>query len=185
MNTLDVTITKRSRTDLIEIRRENGAIERYDFPKKGPIPHDAVHFFVEEALEFQHGFWGMVAMGVRPAEIQEIAKAAGHASAKRASKPDPRIVELLQAERIVECFEADFWGAPADPDTFRSVVHAACAASFVEAPPTLDDAIINAIRARIAAFAASWMAAAEGVSFAFAYRPPAALAIAPANAPHS
>ncbi|MEJ2410561.1 MAG: hypothetical protein P8Y48_14945 [Novosphingobium sp.] len=38
-----------------------------------------------------------------------ITKACGHASASRAQVPDPAIVELPQAERPVECFEADFW----------------------------------------------------------------------------
>lgn len=168
---LTVTMTKRRRDDIIEIRREGGAVERFSFPKKGPVPHDAIHLFVEEALGFSAGFWGMVSMGARPAEIQEISKAAGHASAKRAAKPGAQIVEILRAERIVECFEADLWGTPTDPDTFRSVISAACAASFVDTP-TLDDNMIRHIRARIAGFALAWISAAEGAAFEFEYQRP-------------
>jgi hypothetical protein len=128
---------------------------RFDFPKKGPIPHDAVHLIVESALEMTQGFWGMVAGGADPMQIQDLAKAAGHASAKRAMPPEPTIVELIQAERLVECFEAELWSPGADLETFRGVAAAACEASHVPCPD-LPDAVIVAIRNRIAAFAYDW-----------------------------
>lgn len=171
MTQIDVAITKGAKSDAIEIRRPLREAVQFTFPKKGPIPHDGVHLIVEQALRIRRGFWGMVAAGVDPAEIQEIAKAAGHASAKRAQTPDSSIVELLQAERIVECFEADFWGAPADCDTFRSVAAAACAQSFVPTPP-LDDETIFAIRRQVADFAREWTAAAVGARFDLRYRAP-------------
>jgi hypothetical protein len=169
MTQIDVGITKGAKADTIDIRRPSGEPVRFTFPKKGPIPHDSVHLFVEQELGLTRAFWGMVADGVNPSDIQEIAKAAGHASAKRALTPDPSIVELLQAERIVECFEADLWGAPADCDTFRSVAEAACSESFVPTP-TLDDDRILAIRQQIAGFAKEWVAAPEGTRFDFHYR---------------
>lgn len=169
MTGIDLTITKGATSDAIEIRRPSGQAARFDFPKKGPIPHDSVHLFVEQGLGLKRGFWGMVASGTDPAAIQEIAKAAGHASAKRAQIPDSSIVELLQAERIVECFEADFWGAPADGDTFRGVAEAACSQSFVPTP-MLSDETISAIRARIAEFAKAWIAAPVGTRFDLRYQ---------------
>ena len=169
MTQIEVAITKGAKADSIDIRRPAGESVRFTFPKKGPIPHDCVHLIVEQSLELRRGFWGLVAAGVDPGEIQEIAKAAGHASAKRAQLPDPSIVELLQAERIVECFEADFWGAPADCDTFRSVADAACSESFVPTPILSDDTIL-AIREQIARFAKDWIAAPLGARFDFFYR---------------
>lgn len=166
MTTIDVCITKGESRDSIEVRRASAAVDSFLFPKKGPIPHDYVHLVVEDALGFTRGFWGMVAEGVAPAAIQEIAKAGDHASASRAETPAPEIVELIQAERIVECFEADLWGAPADSDTFRGVAEAACGQSFV-ACPALGDDLIDLIRARIAAFAKEWMAAPIGARFDF------------------
>lgn len=168
MTEIDVAITKGAKADIIDIRRPAGAV-RFTFPKKGPIPHDCVHLIVEQALAFRRGFWGMVAAGVDPGEIQEIAKAAGHASAKRAQIPDQSIIELLQAERIVECFESDLWGPPADCATFRSVADAGCSASFVPTP-TLSDDIILAIREQIARFAKEWIAAPIGTRFDLCYR---------------
>jgi hypothetical protein len=166
MALVEVTLTKGAALDTVEVRRSGGAPMRFTFPKKGPIPHDYVHFVVEDVFGFARGFWGMVAEGVAPAEIQEIAKAGGHASASRAQIPAPEIVELIQAERLVECFEADLWGAPADGDTFRGVAAAACSQSHVSCPALGDDTIATA-RSRIAAFAKDWMAAPVGTQFGF------------------
>ena len=168
MTQLRISITKGRASDHIEIERSNGDLFRFDFPKKGPIPHDAVHYFVERALSMKSGFWGMVAAGTAPDDVQDIAKAGGHASAKRAGIPDAKIVELLQAERIVECFEADAWSAPASGETFRGVVEAACACSFVAAP-TLADTAIERIRSDIADFAQKWRAAPIGAQFDFEF----------------
>jgi hypothetical protein len=172
MSEISIIVTKFVKDDRVVVRRAGSDDACFRFPKKGPIPHDVVHLFVEEALGLTRGFWGMVAEGVAPAAIQEIAKAAGHASARRATPPGSEIVELLQAERVVECFEADFWGAPANAMTFRGVVAVACESSHVKSP-ALDDATIDAIRARLAAFASAWMKAPVGEQFAFRYAPPA------------
>lgn len=168
MSKLGIELTKGEREDATIVTRADGSTARFTFPKKGPIPHDCVHLIVEEALGFSRGFWGMIADGAAPEEVQRIAKAGGHASATRAQTPDPSIVQLIQAERLVECFEADFWGAPADLDTFRSVAAAGCAASFVPAPPLTDEAI-TAIRERIAQFATDWIAAPVGATFHFIF----------------
>jgi hypothetical protein len=85
MSRLQITITKGAKTDWVEIARPDGAPTHFEFPKKGPVPHDAVHLFVETALGLTRGFWGMVADGGAPADIQDIAKAAGHASASHKS----------------------------------------------------------------------------------------------------
>lgn len=169
MPTLTITFTKGAGRDVVEIARASGAVSRFEFPHKGPIPHDYVHVVVEEALGLTRGFWGMVAGGADPEAVAALASAAGHPSAKRARVPDPEIVELLQAERVVECFEADLWGGPAEAETFRSVVDAACAASFVPAPP-LDDAAIGSIRQRIAEFGGQWRLAQRGAQFKTVWR---------------
>jgi hypothetical protein len=170
MPRVDITIVKGAAADRIEFRRQDGSGSHFHFPKKGPIPHDVVHLLVEEALGLRRGFWGMVADGADPAAVQDIAKAAGHASAKRAKEPDPQIIEILQAERIVECFEADLWSGPSDLEAFRSVAAAACAASFVDCP-SLDDATITTVRERLAAFSQKWIAAANGAEFTFQFLP--------------
>jgi len=155
---MKIDIIKGDKHDDIRITRDDGATAHTTFPKKGFFPHDAVHVVVEEELGLKNAFWGMIAEGKHPEDIQDLAKEAGHASAKRAREPDPSIVELLQAERIVECFEAELWGAPADLQTLQSVIDAACASSFV---PTiaLDEEAVGRIRERLATLSKDWLAA--------------------------
>lgn len=168
MTHVDISITKGAKADEIEIRRASGTTSRFSFPKKGPIPHDAVHLFVETTMGLSRGFWGLVLEGAPPEAIQEMAKAAGHASASRAREPDSSIVELLQAERLVECFEAELWGGASDGDMLRGVAQAACDASFVPMPDLSDTRILS-IRDRISEFARAWTAAAHGARFEFRY----------------
>lgn len=164
MGAMQVTITNAGPHQRIVMQRDDGSRAETTFPHKGPFPHDAVHFAVERELGLRSAFWGIVAGGRHPEEVNDIAKAAGHASSKRADVPQDHIVELLQAERIVECFEAAIWSGPGDPETFRGVVAAACAASKVPAP-VLDNRTIGSIHAHLAAMAREW----EGGSIVFGW----------------
>ncbi len=150
-----VTIDHTPRECRIAIERSDGSRADTTFPHKGPFPHDAMHFAVERVMGMRHAFWGMVAGGLHPEAIADLAKAAGHASASRAEVPQDHIVELLQAERLVECFEADLWGGAGDPETLRDVFAAACETSKVPCPALSDDAIA-AIRADVAVLQEQW-----------------------------
>jgi hypothetical protein len=162
-----ITITKGERDDRIEVRRPDGSTVSTRFPRKGPVPHDATHYVVESALGIADGFWGLVADGHHPEEVAELAKAAGHASAKRASAPEPSIVAILQAERAVECFEADLWnGGEEDGETLREVFAAGCAQSFVR-PIPISDKAIGEIRASLAELRGRWAAMPPGDNLTF------------------
>jgi hypothetical protein len=157
-----ITITKGERKDRIEAARADGSRVETRFPHKGPIPHDAVHFHVESTLQLGDAFWGMVAAGRHPEEVADIAKAGGHASAKRATEADDSIVGLVQAERVVECFEADLWsGGTTSPETIRDAIAAGCAQSLV---PTIDvsDEAVAAIQSSLKDLVVRWPAAAPG-----------------------
>jgi hypothetical protein len=160
---MQVEIVKGEAFDRIMIRRPDGRAVETRFPKKGPVPHDAIHHIVEQELGLTRGFWGMVASGIPPEQVQERAKAGGHASATRRETPAADIVELIQAERLVECFEAEIWSELGDAATLRSVAQAACDHSFVAMPP-LPDTAIAAIRARVQALKTEWLALAVGQS---------------------
>ena len=158
---MEIAIAKGRAEDHIVIARADGTRAETRFPKKGPVPHDAVHFFVERGLGLSGAFWGMIAGGRHPEELAEIAKAAGHASAKRAAVPDAGIVELLQAERIVECFEAELWSGGNDDAALRDMATTACESSYVPLPEVPDGAF-GRIRGEIAAFAREWQVAPDG-----------------------
>ncbi|QLC23820.1 hypothetical protein HFP57_01405 [Parasphingopyxis algicola] len=152
---MDITIAKGTDRDWLTVLRDDGSEARLTFPKKGPVPHDAIHYFVERGYGFSQGFWGLVAGGRDPASIQEMVKQAGHASAKRLRRPEEAIVELLQAERLVECFEAALWGDDLDTGTFHGVYRTACEASAVPAP-ALSAEQISAIFEELQRFAKAW-----------------------------
>ena len=156
-----IEITKGQRDDAIRIVRADGTTAATRFPKKGPVPHDAVHLFVERGLGVNDAFWGKIAAGAHPEELAALAKAAGHASASRAGEPDAGIVELLQAERLVECFEAELWSMASDDAGLIALAETACAASRVPVP-ALTPATIAAIRGPLGAFATDWSAAPQG-----------------------
>ncbi len=156
-----IVFTKGERSDEVSLIRNDGTSSAFRFPHKGPTPHDAIHLFVERELGLAGGFWGLVAMGSEPADIGAMAAAGGHASAKRAEVPDRSIVELLQAERLVECFEAESWSGSADDDGIRMMAHAGWGASHVP-PLLLDHEVIGAIRDAIRAFAREWSALPVG-----------------------
>lgn len=166
---MEITITKGLAEDRIAIDHGNGRRMETSFPKKGFIPHDAVQLFVEAELGLKQGFWGMVAAGRHPEEIAGIAKAAGHASASRNRVPDASIVELLQAERLVECFEADQWsGGSGAVEDFLAMAEVACASSHV-AMPAMGSGEVQAIRTAISEFAKEWMAAPLGHTASFTW----------------
>lgn len=161
-----VTIFKGNVDDRIEIRRETGETEQARFPKKGPVPHDAIHWIVEETLGLSSGFWGMIAGGLHPEQVQDMAKAAGHASAGRAGVPDASIIELLQAERLVECFEAALWSGGADATSIRQMGEAGCTTSHVTFPDVTDDQLEQAM-VRVLALHEEWTPAPVGHSLFF------------------
>ena len=162
---MKIAITKGRSGDFIAIDRDDGSRVETSFPHKGPVPHDAVHYFVERALGLTRAFWGMIAAGAHPEALVELAKAAGHASASRARVPDPAIVELIQAERLVECFEAELWsGGSDDADDYAGLLAmaaAGCETSHVPLPDLAPSALVLA-RTSLRTFAAEWIAAPLG-----------------------
>jgi hypothetical protein len=157
-----ISITKGETEDRLDMERADGSRASTRFPHKGPIPHDFVHYAVESELGLDRGFWGLVASGHHPEDVQAMAKAACHASAKRVEIPAPDFVPAIQAERIVEAFEADHWsGGTGHPAGVIYMADAGCEQSLVPRP-AMDESAVATIRARIADFAARWTALAPG-----------------------
>ncbi len=145
---MKIVVTKDSDGYELLALRADQAEESSTFPNKGWFPHDLVHFVVEQEFGFRSAFWGRVGAGTTILDVASLAKAGGHASAVRADEPDDDIVELVQAERIVECFEAELWADSADNEAFRAILDAACRQSKV-ATPDLGDESIDVVRRRL------------------------------------
>ena len=168
-----ISITKGEKEDRLDMERADGSRVSMLFPHKGPIPHDFVHYAVESELGIDRGFWGLIESGRHPEEVQDIAKAAGHASAKRAQIPDADFVPAIQVERVVEAFEADHWsGAKGDPAGVIYMATAGCEQSLVPAPP-MDESAVARIRACIADFSVRWAMLSSGETIFLEWATPA------------
>lgn len=139
----------------VTVHRPDGPPVADRVPGKGSLPHDLVHLVVEESLGLRNAFWGRVSDGASFRGVGEIAKAGGHASSKRSRDVASDVVELVQAERIVECFEAELDGGPTDTRTLNEVLAAGCRESAVPAPIVADEAI-RAIRSRLLECLRDW-----------------------------
>lgn len=156
-----ITITKGTNQDHVAVERADGSRTAFGFTRKGPYPHDAYHFFVERELGMSAGFWGLVAGGMAPEDVQALALAGGHASAKRADVPDAAIVALIQAERLVESFEAASWSGGADDAAIMAMAEPGWTAGHV--PPPEGVAVrLGAIRAGLDPFLDQWRELPEG-----------------------
>ena len=152
---MKISLTKESDGYGLVARRADKAEESSAFPNKGWFPHDLVHLVVEQELGLRSAFWGRVAAGTPIVEVASLAKAGGHASAARAGEPADDIVELVQAERIVECFEAELWADSSDNEALRAILDAACQQSKV-AVPDLGDESIDTVRRRLRELGDAW-----------------------------
>ena len=71
-------------------------------------------------------------------------------------------MRLVQAERAVECFEADLWGGSgSSAETIRDTIAAGCAQSLVP-PLEMTDEAIECIRANLRDMLGPWSALATG-----------------------
>lgn len=165
---MNITIEKGSAFDRIALVRTDGSQAVVRFPKKGPFPHDAVHWVAETIFRFERGFWGTVAEGADPEQVGALAKALGHASAARPGVPNDSIVQLIQSERLVECLEAELWSTPADFDIFVSVLEAACRESRVAAPD-VDPSSLELARSTLQRLRDEWNALAIGESLSLVW----------------
>ena len=165
---MQITITKGAAADHIAAERADGSRVAFGFTRKGPYPHDAYHYFVERELGMQTGFWGLVASGMEPEAVQAMAAAGGHASASRATEPDPAIIPLVQAERLVECFEAASWSDGADDAAIMAMAEPAWASSLVPPPEGVPEKL-SAIRTALDAFLARWRDAPDGAALTLAW----------------
>lgn len=114
----------------------------YDYGPK--LPHDLVHYVVEDELGLEFGFWGLVAAGAKLQSVQ----AYGARDPRRVPPPnDPlvgaHIADLLAAEGFVAAFSA-LPGTGPDPQ--------------------LDADRIERIRARITGLNEQWQATGSWAS---------------------
>lgn len=136
--------------DRLEVLREGAVVETIACPKQGIIPHDMVHFAVEEVLD-RRGFMHRVAAGE-----------AGNFQMQGDAESDG-------VERLVEVFQGDGWsGGTTPPDAMIDLYRLTCDARHCP-PLPVDAATVLAIRARIIDLTGQWGAVAVGDSLTLAF----------------
>lgn len=141
---MQLRFTKGSgKTDLLDIVRSGGAVERIECPKQQIIPHDMVHYAVEKVMQ-ERGFLGRVAAGEAVTFTMEAA------------------AESDGIERLVEVIQGDGWsGGASDPADMIDLYRVTCEARSCPMLP-IDAATIEEIRGTIAELTTEWKAVPTG-----------------------
>lgn len=147
---MEIIFTKGSgKVDLMEVMRPGNPPERVECPKQGIIPHDMVHYAVEQKLKVQ-GFLGRVKEG----------EAAGFGM-----KPEALSDSV---ERLVEVIQGDAWsGGDSSASDIIEMYRVTCDARECR-PLPVDEASIESVRAAIAELTCRWEAIPVGGSLKLA-----------------
>jgi hypothetical protein len=123
--------------DRMDVVRHGRDIESIQCPKQGIIPHDMVHYAVENALQ-KNGFLGRVRDG-EAANFQMQSEA-----------------ESDSVERLVEVIQGDAWsGSNSNPKDMLDLYQVTCSARECPCLP-LTEADIEAIRVSVADLTKQW-----------------------------
>ncbi len=144
-----------SRHDLLVCTRPDGSETRNEMPRQGILPHDAIHFVVEQTLGWNEAFFGHVARG---ADL-------GHVNTRlHGEKIDwAEAPQALQSESLVECLQAEQWGGAASPELFAQTLASTCQHRGVKAPDLTAEQLIR-VRGALRAFGAAWRPLGPGAS---------------------
>ena len=114
--------------DRLEYVRKDGSRCATDMPRQGILPHDLIHFVVEQGLGLRGGFLSLVAAGGDARFVMELAHDANNRD---------RAAQAVQAEALVEALQTQLWAGAFDRAAFDYGVETAAAARGVP-PPLLD-----------------------------------------------
>jgi hypothetical protein len=151
---------KADKHDLLRCTRADGSTTQVTMPRQGVLPHDLVHFVVESALPFRHGFLSQVADG---------ASIAFDAGVSYVQGPERHVVESGQVESIVEALQSQLWAGAFDAPSFLDGVRLACESRGLPAPalPAMD--LEAALFERAMRLNEAWMQLAPEQSLTLAF----------------
>jgi len=113
------------KSDLLVCTRADGSTTQVAMPRQGVLPHDLVHYVVETALPFRHGFLSQVADG---------ASIAFDAGVSYVDGPARHVLESGQVESLVEALQTQLWAGAFDMAAFVEGARLACESRQLPAP---------------------------------------------------
>ncbi len=129
MQLLAQKLGKADKADLLVCTRDDGSATQVAMPRQGVLPHDLVHFIVESALPFRHGFLSQVADGASIAFDSGVSTVQG---------PERHVAESGQVESVVEALQTQLWAGAFDVESFLEGVRLACESRQLPAPAMPD-----------------------------------------------
>jgi hypothetical protein len=105
--------------DRLRCVRRDGSETATSMPRQGILPHDLLHYVVESALGWRHGFLGMIAAG---ADIGW--------TMQQTHDPANRDIadQAIHAEAVVESLQAQLWSGAFNEAAFLDGLRDACQA---------------------------------------------------------
>ncbi|MBZ2208895.1 hypothetical protein [Massilia soli] len=138
---------KSDKYDSLLCIRGDGTQTSVAMPRQGILPHDLIHFVVEDTLAYTGGFLGMVAAG---SDIG-FAMTQGHDIANAALAD-----QAVHAEAVVESLQAQLWSGAFDPGQFVEGVRGACATRGRPAPELAGVVVEDQLYGAARTLAAKW-----------------------------
>ncbi|PSN11772.1 hypothetical protein C7293_22990 [filamentous cyanobacterium CCT1] len=146
------------KVDWLECVRQDGSSTRCPMPKQGILPHDLVHYVVESTLALRHGFYRLIAAGVG------FPTSAPPWDADQFQIED--LTEALQAESLVECFQAEMWNGFQPSENFLEILEVTCQQRQVASPAQVTEENVQRVRSQLQHFTQTWDALSVGQTLA-------------------
>jgi len=166
MKMLARKLGKAERSDLLVCTRTDGSTTQVAMPRQGVLPHDLVHWVVESALPFRHGFLSQVADGASIAFDAGVSYVVG---------PERHVVESGQVESVVEALQTQLWAGAFDAAAFLEGVRLACESRQLPAPALPETGLEALLFERARELHARWMQVPPQQSLALVFERAAAL----------
>ncbi|HEY9658435.1 MAG TPA: hypothetical protein V6C65_08305 [Allocoleopsis sp.] len=148
--------------DWMECIRDNGTSTYCPMPKQGILPHDFVHYVVEDTLNLRRGFYGILAMGVG------FPRSAPPWDAAEFEVGD--LTEALQAESLVECFQSEMWNSFEASENFGEILQIPCSQRNVPTPVNVIEDNLQTVRSRLQTYTEKWNTLETGETLEVVFR---------------
>ncbi len=147
-----IQCTKTKQAAHLDITRSDGSSDRWETSMASGVPHDLVHWVVEEHFDLRSSFYGHIASGLDQYLVNELAR------------PD---TELAQTEKLVLLLQTELdvrsGRLHASPTHLRGLYG-------LRYPSYCDDEDIDRICDKIGTYASRWEEMAVGDGLTFEYR---------------
>jgi hypothetical protein len=153
-----------ARQDRLAFIRADGSSCEIDMPRQGILPHDLVHFAVEDGLRMHGGFLSMVANGADARFAVQVAH-----------EPESRYTarEAVVAEAMVEALQSQLWNGAFDYAAFAYGLETACAVRGVDAPAAPAAVDVARVYDTVLRLHERWQALPPQAAIEFTFVPPA------------